>query len=218
MNVLYCWRIIAWLFLVCFSWKSDHQWRTRGHARKWKSIHLHLWCKFARTSCSYSVSAELLPPSSGGGVHRWWCCSSACSFMHTGDGQRTSFGVFFGWITLSVVPIFLPQIISDSQITRQAVNEIESRHQDIMRLESSIRELHAMFMDMAMLVETQVTGGLKRRKNCHFLRLWQILLIDPVYQLLHIYIFKHNTKQISVLLLHKINESIMILSFIGGNG
>ncbi|XP_028269639.1 syntaxin-2 isoform X2 [Parambassis ranga] len=45
--------------------------------------------------------------------------------------------------------------IFTSDITRQALNEIESRHQDIMRLESSIRELHAMFMDMAMLVETQ---------------------------------------------------------------
>uniref|UniRef100_A0A665WMM8 Syntaxin-2-like n=1 Tax=Echeneis naucrates TaxID=173247 RepID=A0A665WMM8_ECHNA len=51
--------------------------------------------------------------------------------------------------------IFTSEIISDSQITRQAVNEIESRHKDIIRLESSIRELHAMFMDMAMLVETQ---------------------------------------------------------------
>ncbi|XP_037536508.1 syntaxin-2 [Nematolebias whitei] len=51
--------------------------------------------------------------------------------------------------------IFASDIISDSQITRQALNEIESRHQDIIRLESSIRELHAMFMDMAMLVETQ---------------------------------------------------------------
>ncbi|NWS83697.1 STX2 protein, partial [Toxostoma redivivum] len=47
------------------------------------------------------------------------------------------------------------QIISDSQITRQALNEIESRHKDIMKLESSIRELHEMFMDMAMFVETQ---------------------------------------------------------------
>ncbi|KFQ22588.1 Syntaxin-2, partial [Merops nubicus] len=44
---------------------------------------------------------------------------------------------------------------SDSQITRQALNEIESRHKDIMKLESSIRELHEMFMDMAMFVETQ---------------------------------------------------------------
>ncbi|XP_069651022.1 syntaxin-2 isoform X3 [Haliaeetus albicilla] len=51
--------------------------------------------------------------------------------------------------------IFTSDIISDSQITRQALNEIESRHKDIMKLESSIRELHEMFMDMAMFVETQ---------------------------------------------------------------
>uniref|UniRef100_A0A8C5F2N9 Syntaxin-2 n=1 Tax=Gopherus evgoodei TaxID=1825980 RepID=A0A8C5F2N9_9SAUR len=47
------------------------------------------------------------------------------------------------------------KIISDSQITRQALNEIESRHKDIMKLESSIRALHDMFMDMAMFVEAQ---------------------------------------------------------------
>ncbi|XP_074061353.1 syntaxin-2 isoform X2 [Macrotis lagotis] len=51
--------------------------------------------------------------------------------------------------------IFTSDIISDSQITRQALNEIESRHKDIIKLESSIRELHEMFMDMAMFVETQ---------------------------------------------------------------
>ncbi|KAM4709802.1 syntaxin-2 isoform 1-T1 [Discoglossus pictus] len=51
--------------------------------------------------------------------------------------------------------IFTSDIISDSQITRQALNEIESRHKDIMKLETSIRELHDMFMDIAMLVETQ---------------------------------------------------------------
>lgn len=60
---------------------------------------------------------------------------------------------------------FPTQIISDSQITRQAVDEIESRHQDIMRLESSIKELHAMFMDMAMLVETQVKAAFNRRES-----------------------------------------------------
>ncbi|XP_042343717.1 LOW QUALITY PROTEIN: syntaxin-2 [Plectropomus leopardus] len=55
--------------------------------------------------------------------------------------------------------IFTSDIISDSQITRQALNEIESRHQDIMRLESRASESpNAMFMDMAMLVETQVTA------------------------------------------------------------
>uniref|UniRef100_A0A7M4FLZ0 Syntaxin 2 n=1 Tax=Crocodylus porosus TaxID=8502 RepID=A0A7M4FLZ0_CROPO len=51
--------------------------------------------------------------------------------------------------------IFTSDIISDSQITRQALNEIESRHKDIMKLESSIQELHDMFMDMAIFVETQ---------------------------------------------------------------
>ncbi|XP_067557335.1 syntaxin-2 isoform X3 [Pseudorca crassidens] len=51
--------------------------------------------------------------------------------------------------------IFTSDIISDSQITRQALNEIESRHKDIMRLETSIRELHELFVDMAVLVETQ---------------------------------------------------------------
>ncbi|XP_069817097.1 syntaxin-2 isoform X1 [Dendropsophus ebraccatus] len=51
--------------------------------------------------------------------------------------------------------IFTSDIISDSKITRQALNEIEARHKDIMKLESSIRELHDMFTDIAMLVETQ---------------------------------------------------------------
>ncbi|XP_062930123.1 syntaxin-2 isoform X2 [Mobula hypostoma] len=51
--------------------------------------------------------------------------------------------------------IFTSDIISDTQITRQALNEIESRHKDIMKLEASIRELHDMFVDMAMLVEQQ---------------------------------------------------------------
>ncbi|KAL0965411.1 hypothetical protein UPYG_G00280930 [Umbra pygmaea] len=51
--------------------------------------------------------------------------------------------------------IFTCDIIADSQVTRQALNEIESRHKDILRLESSIRELHEMFIDLAMLVESQ---------------------------------------------------------------
>ncbi|XP_051557869.1 syntaxin-3-like isoform X1 [Myxocyprinus asiaticus] len=45
--------------------------------------------------------------------------------------------------------------IMDSGITKQALSEIEARHKDIMRLESSIKELHDMFVDIAMLVENQ---------------------------------------------------------------
>lgn len=46
----------------------------------------------------------------------------------------------------------------DSQMTKQALNEIETRHTEIIKLENSIRELHDMFVDMAMLVESQVRG------------------------------------------------------------
>lgn len=63
------------------------------------------------------------------------------------------------YLPLLSVPLLCPgspQIISDSQLTRQALNEIELRHQDILKLESTIRELHDMFLDMAMFVETQV--------------------------------------------------------------
>lgn len=47
----------------------------------------------------------------------------------------------------------------DSNITKQALNEIETRHSEIIKLENSIRELHDMFMDMAMLVESQVRAA-----------------------------------------------------------
>ncbi|XP_077468304.1 syntaxin-1A isoform X2 [Stigmatopora argus] len=50
--------------------------------------------------------------------------------------------------------IFTSGIIMDN-ITEQAMNEIETRHNEIIKLENSIRELHDMFMDMAMLVESQ---------------------------------------------------------------
>lgn len=45
--------------------------------------------------------------------------------------------------------------IMDSGISKQALSEIEARHKDIMRLESSIKELHDMFVDIAVLVENQ---------------------------------------------------------------
>lgn len=75
------------------------------------------------------------------------------------------------YLFMSVSFFILPKIISDSQITRQALNEIESRHKDIMKLESSIRELHEMFMDMAMFVETQVNEPVQTR-----LRKWGFFL------------------------------------------
>ncbi|XP_053205819.1 syntaxin-1A-like isoform X1 [Panonychus citri] len=51
--------------------------------------------------------------------------------------------------------IFTQGIMTDTQQARQTLADIEARHADIIKLENSIRELHDMFMDMAMLVESQ---------------------------------------------------------------
>ncbi|XP_067128031.1 syntaxin-1A-like isoform X1 [Centruroides vittatus] len=51
--------------------------------------------------------------------------------------------------------IFTQGIIMETQQAKQTLADIEARHEDIIKLESSIRELHDMFMDMAMLVESQ---------------------------------------------------------------
>ncbi|KAK7919412.1 hypothetical protein WMY93_010696 [Mugilogobius chulae] len=51
--------------------------------------------------------------------------------------------------------IFTQNILSDAKATRQALNEIESRHDEILKLERSIRDLHDMFQYLAMEVEAQ---------------------------------------------------------------
>ncbi|XP_065055547.1 syntaxin-1A-like [Rhopilema esculentum] len=51
--------------------------------------------------------------------------------------------------------IFTQGIIVETQQAKQSLRDIEARHNDIMKLETSIRELHEMFTDMAILVESQ---------------------------------------------------------------
>ncbi|XP_041666916.1 syntaxin-2-like [Cheilinus undulatus] len=51
--------------------------------------------------------------------------------------------------------VFISDINSNAQISSQALSEIESRHQDIISLESGIKELHEVFVDTAMLLEIQ---------------------------------------------------------------
>ncbi|KAF6032615.1 Syx1A [Bugula neritina] len=51
--------------------------------------------------------------------------------------------------------IFTQGIVMETQQAKKTLADIEARHQDILKLENSIRELHDMFMDMAMLVESQ---------------------------------------------------------------
>ncbi|XP_076333534.1 syntaxin-like [Tachypleus tridentatus] len=50
---------------------------------------------------------------------------------------------------------FTQGIVIETQKAKQTLEDIEARHADIVKLEKSIRELHDMFMDMAMLVESQ---------------------------------------------------------------
>ncbi|XP_056637066.1 syntaxin-1A isoform X3 [Diorhabda carinulata] len=61
--------------------------------------------------------------------------------------------------------VFTQGIIMETQQAKQTLADIEARHADIIKLENSIRELHDMFMDMAMLVENQ--GELVDRVEYH---------------------------------------------------
>nr|ACO35366.1 syntaxin 4 [Lateolabrax japonicus] len=51
--------------------------------------------------------------------------------------------------------VFTQNILVDAKATKQALNEIESRHDEILKLERSIRDLHDMFQYLAMEVEAQ---------------------------------------------------------------
>ena len=47
--------------------------------------------------------------------------------------------------------------MSQTAQAKQMLADIEARHNDIIQLEKSIKELHEMFVEMAMLVESQVS-------------------------------------------------------------
>nr|QQY02519.1 syntaxin 8 [Cryptocotyle lingua] len=51
--------------------------------------------------------------------------------------------------------IFTQGILMDTQQARQNAADIEARHEDILKLERSIVELHELFIDLAALVESQ---------------------------------------------------------------
>ena len=57
--------------------------------------------------------------------------------------------------------VFTQGIIMDTAAAKQTLADIEARHADIIKLETSIKELHDMFMDMAMLVDSQVSQGIQ---------------------------------------------------------
>jgi hypothetical protein len=52
-------------------------------------------------------------------------------------------------------------VFADSMMSggQQALNEMQDRHKDIVKLENSIRELHQLFVDMATMVDSQGAGS-----------------------------------------------------------
>ncbi|XP_006891721.1 PREDICTED: syntaxin-11 [Elephantulus edwardii] len=51
--------------------------------------------------------------------------------------------------------VFSENLLADVKGARAALNEIESRHRELLRLESRIRDVHELFLQMATLVEEQ---------------------------------------------------------------
>ncbi|XP_027706534.1 syntaxin-11 isoform X1 [Vombatus ursinus] len=51
--------------------------------------------------------------------------------------------------------VFSENLLADVKGARSALNEIESRHKELVKLESRIREVHELFFQMALLVEEQ---------------------------------------------------------------
>ncbi|XP_010021180.1 PREDICTED: syntaxin-1B, partial [Nestor notabilis] len=81
--------------------------------------------------------------------------SSADLRIRKTQGRTTTNEELEDMLESGKLAIFTDDIKMDSQMTKQALNEIETRHNEIIKLETSIRELHDMFVDMAMLVESQ---------------------------------------------------------------
>lgn len=51
--------------------------------------------------------------------------------------------------------VFSENLLADVKGARAALNEIESRHREVLRLENRIRGIHSLFLQMALLVEEQ---------------------------------------------------------------
>ncbi|NXI47587.1 STX2 protein, partial [Galbula dea] len=126
--------------------QSENANRTSVDLRIRKTQHSVLAHKFVEVMTEYNETQTLFRERSKGRIQRQLEIT----------GKTTTDEELEEMLESGNPSIFTSDVcISNSQITRQALNEIESRHKDIMKLESSIRELHEMFMDMAMFVETQ---------------------------------------------------------------
>ncbi|XP_076878541.1 syntaxin 3b isoform X3 [Brachyhypopomus gauderio] len=127
--------------------EADEEQRVSADIRIRKSQHAVLSRKFVDVMTKYNEAQVDFRDKSKGRIQRQLEIT----------GKVTSDEELEEMLEAGNTAVFTAGII-DSGISRQALNEIESRHKDIVRLESSIKELHDMFVDIAMLVESQ--GGM----------------------------------------------------------
>uniref|UniRef100_A0A3P8PUU4 Syntaxin-3 n=1 Tax=Astatotilapia calliptera TaxID=8154 RepID=A0A3P8PUU4_ASTCA len=127
--------------------ESEEQERVSADTRIRKSQHAVLSRKFVEVMTKYNEAQVDFRERSKGRIQRQLEIT----------GKATTDEELEEMLEGGNASVFTAGII-DSGISKQALNEIEARHKDIVRLESSIKELHDMFVDIAMLVESQ--GGM----------------------------------------------------------
>lgn len=124
--------------------ESEEQERVSADTRIRKSQHAVLSRKFVEVMTKYNEAQVDFRERSKGRIQRQLEIT----------GKATTDEELEEMLEGGNAAVFTAGII-DSGISKQALNEIEARHKDIVRLESSIKELHDMFVDIAMLVESQ---------------------------------------------------------------
>uniref|UniRef100_A0A0S7F5B0 STX3 n=1 Tax=Poeciliopsis prolifica TaxID=188132 RepID=A0A0S7F5B0_9TELE len=125
--------------------ESEQQERVSADMRIRKSQHAVLSRKFVEVMTKYNEAQVDFRERSKGRIQRQLEIT----------GQAKTDDELEEMLESGNAAVFTAGIV-DSGISKQALSEIESRHKDIVRLESSIKELHDMFVDIAMLVESQV--------------------------------------------------------------
>lgn len=125
--------------------ESEEQERVSADMRIRKSQHAVLSRKFVEVMTKYNEAQVDFRERSKGRIQRQLEIT----------GKATTDDELEEMLESGNSAVFTAGIV-DSGISKQALSEIEARHKDIVRLESSIKELHDMFVDIAMLVESQL--------------------------------------------------------------
>ncbi|XP_062381468.1 syntaxin 3b isoform X2 [Sardina pilchardus] len=124
--------------------ETDQEERVSADMRIRKSQHAVLSRKFVEVMTKYNEAQVDFRERSKGRIQRQLEIT----------GKATTDDELEEMLESGNAAVFTAGIV-DSNMSKQALSEIEARHKDIVRLESSIKELHDMFVDIAMLVESQ---------------------------------------------------------------